>query len=166
MVNINWPTMTFEVCFNVAPFDPAPPAAVWTSLTSRVFAWQHQTPSGRQYELARTEAATIGVLMDNQDGALDASNTASPYRPNVLPYRQFRIKAAWTAQNLLTGDLATFEGGIGTWTADTNATVGQSTGQFHSGAASLRLTAVAAGDMAAAHVATGASGIAVTPGQQ
>src|SRR6266545_330464 len=68
--NPNWPAMTFEVCFNVDPFDPAPPAAVWTNLTARVFAWQHQTPSGRQYELARTEAATIWVLLDNQDGAL------------------------------------------------------------------------------------------------
>ncbi len=89
--------MTFEVCFNVDPFDPAPSAAVWTNLTSRVMAWQHQTPSGRQYELARTEAATIGVLLDNQDGALDASNSASTFWPNVLPYRQFRIKATWSA---------------------------------------------------------------------
>src|SRR6266511_3680815 len=97
MSNPNWPAMTFEVCFNVDPFDPSPPAAVWTNLTTRVFAWQHQTPSGRQYELARTEAATIGVLLDNQDGALDPSNTASPYWPNVLPYRQFRIKATWSA---------------------------------------------------------------------
>src|SRR6266542_4217324 len=56
MSNPNWPAMTFEVCFNVDPFDPAPPAAVWTNLTARVFAWQHQTPSGRQYELARIEA--------------------------------------------------------------------------------------------------------------
>ncbi len=166
MVNANWPAMTFEVCFNVDPFDPAPPAAVWTNLTSRVMAWAHQTPSGRQYELARTEAAAIGVLLDNQDGALDASNTASPFWPNVLPYRQWRQRAAWTAQNLLTGDLATFEGGIGTWTADTNATVGQSTGQFHSGAASLRLTAVAAGDMAAAHASGGLNGIVVSAGQQ
>ncbi len=97
MVNTNWPTMTFEVCFNVDPFDPSPPAAVWTNLTSRVFAWSHQTPSGRQYELARTEAAAIGVLLDNQDGALDPSNAASAYWPNVLPYRQFRIKATWSA---------------------------------------------------------------------
>jgi Concanavalin A-like lectin/glucanases superfamily len=97
MVNANWPAMTFEVCFNVDPFDPSPPAAVWTNLTSRVVAWQHQTPSGRQYELARTEAATIGVLLDNQDGALDASNAASTYWPNVLPYRQFRIKGTWSA---------------------------------------------------------------------
>src|SRR6266545_2474016 len=97
MSNPNWPAMTFEVCFNVDPFDPAPPAAVWTNLTARVFAWQHQTPSGRQYELARTEAATIWVLLDNQDGALDPSNAASAYWPNVLPYRQFRIKATWSA---------------------------------------------------------------------
>lgn len=97
MVNANWPTMTFEVCFNVDPFDPSPPAAVWTNLTSRVVAWSHQTPSGRQYELARTEAAAIRVLLDNQDGALDAGNTASTFWPNVLPYRQFRIKATWSA---------------------------------------------------------------------
>jgi len=97
MVNVNWPTVIFEVCFNVDPFDPSPPAAVWTNLTSRVVAWSHQSPSGRQYELARTEAMALGVQVDNQDGALDPSNTGSTYWPNVVPFRQWRIKATWSA---------------------------------------------------------------------
>jgi len=97
VVNANWPTVTVEVCFNVDPADPAPPAAVWTAITPYVVAWAHQAPSGRQHELGRTEAATVAVLLNDQDGRFDPSNTASPYWPNVLPYRQLRIRATWSA---------------------------------------------------------------------
>ena len=166
MVNANWPTMTFEACFNVDPFDPAPPAAVWTNLTSRVVAWQHQTPSGRQYELARTEAAAIGVLLDNQDGALDPSNASSPYWPNVLPYRQWRQRAGWTANNLLVGNSSTFDGGLGTWgPGGGTSTLLQSTAQAHGGPGSMRMTSVGGGTMyALSDGGVPANRFAATPG--
>lgn len=51
--------------------------------------------------------------------------------------------------NLLSADDAGFESTVGTWTAGSNTVVSRTTAQFHSGAASLRLTSSAAGAMAA-----------------
>lgn len=55
------------------------------------------------------------------------------------------------ASNFLTGDTSTFEGSIGTWAANTNCAVSQTTAQAHSGTHSLLLNSSAAGSMNAVH---------------
>jgi len=57
------------------------------------------------------------------------------------------------ASSFLTGDNSTFEASAGAWTQAGNCAIARSTAQAHTGTASLALTASAAGNMQAAHVA-------------
>lgn len=94
----------YEMAFNAPPSQAIPPA-YWTDITARaVFQWG--TTRGRQYELDTVPAGQWNPTLDNRDGALDPSNTASPYSPNVVPYRGCRIRAL-PGVNMLTVDQAT-----------------------------------------------------------
>ena len=74
------PTYVLEVEFT---------AGVWTDLSDRLRAGQ--TQAGRQAELDRVESGTASFTLKNRDRALDPTNVASPYYPNVLPMRRIRF---------------------------------------------------------------------------
>jgi hypothetical protein len=65
----------------------------FTSVQARLMAVQ--TARGRQDELSGIAAGTTQVSLDDDDGALDPDNAASPYYPNVKPMRQVRVTATW-----------------------------------------------------------------------
>lgn len=92
-----------EANLNTGPASALPP--LWTDITRRALGPQNVV-HGKQYELDRNEAGTYQPVLDNRDGALDPSNAASPYAPNVLPYRGVRERRRFNA-NLLTLDQAT-----------------------------------------------------------
>ena len=97
------PSIYYEFAFNADPNQAAVPPW-WSDLSSRVqFGWT--LTRGRQYELDTDEAGQWQVELANTDGALDPGNTASPYAPNVLPYRPCRIRVV-LGNNLLTPDAA------------------------------------------------------------
>jgi len=88
------------------------------------------------------------------------------------PPASVTIDGMTVATSFLTGDVSTYEGGIGTTLAAGNCSVARSTAQFHGGAASLAVTATAAATMQYRHcnpatfdasgIMTG--GLAVLPG--
>lgn len=93
----------YEANWNTPPGSTLPP--LWTDITRRALGQQSVT-HGKQYELDVNEAGTYQPVLDNRDGALDPSNPASPYAPNVVPYRGIRERRRFNA-NLLTTDQAT-----------------------------------------------------------
>ena len=109
--NPNWPTLFAEAAFAVNPYYSTG-TVVYTDLTSRlVKSWSIRR--GKQFELDQMQPAEFHGQMVNKDGFLDPSNTASPYYPDVLPYRGYRMRVQYPASvNLLSGDQAT--GGEGT----------------------------------------------------
>lgn len=65
------------------------------------------TSRGRQYELDTVQTGEYHPTWDNRDGALTPGNTASPYYPNVLPYRPVRKRMQYPATaNMLTPNQA------------------------------------------------------------
>lgn len=95
----DWPRVEAYCAFGTNP--AATP--VWVDISSRVRGmWIRR---GRQTELSRYEAGTAGVILDNRDRALDPSNTASEWWPNIRPMRRFRLAARWgfTSYPLFTG---------------------------------------------------------------
>lgn len=96
--------IAYEIAFNAAPNQTSLPP-YWTDVSARTqFPWA--TNRGRQYELDTVPAGTWNVPLDNRDGALDPTNTASPFAPNVVPFRPCRIRAL-PGVNRLTADQAT-----------------------------------------------------------
>lgn len=97
------PSIFYEFAFNADPNQNLVPP-YWSDLSSRVqYGWS--LTRGRQYELDTNEAGVWRVELANTDGALDPGNTASPYAPNILPYRPARIRVV-LGNNLLTPDTA------------------------------------------------------------
>lgn len=97
------PSIFYEFAFNADPNQNTLPP-YWTDLSARVQSgWK--LVRGRQYELDANETGVWSVELANNDGALDPGNTASPYSPNVLPYRQCRIRVV-VGNNLLGPDQA------------------------------------------------------------
>lgn len=92
-----FPTVTFEAAFGVNPTSE-PETADWVDLSDRLgdpegIEWGY----GRQHELDRIEAGTGSVTLDNTDRALDPTNTASTYSPDVKPMVRVRVKATHLA---------------------------------------------------------------------
>jgi hypothetical protein len=102
-----WPQMTHELGFGVDPNDPESVPS-WTNVTDRVLSFNCRR--GRDYELTRTEAGEADVRMRNDDGALDPTNTAGDYSPNVRVFTPYRIRAVW---NGLTHSI--FQGYVERW---------------------------------------------------
>lgn len=99
------PGLFYEVAFNTGgALNATPPQ--WTDLTARTKPSTQQINRGRQYELDTNQAGTWRTGLENKDGALDPTNTASPYAPGVIPFRQCRIRSM-TGVNALTVDQAT-----------------------------------------------------------
>lgn len=97
------PQVFYEFAFNADPGQSVLPP-YWQDLSSRVL-WPWDTMRGRQYELDTNETGEWHPRLDNRDGALDPGNTASPFYPNVLLYRQGRIRVV-LGNNLLLPDQA------------------------------------------------------------
>lgn len=97
------PQVTYEFAFNADPQQSTLPA-YWNDLSGRVlFGWT--TSRGKQYEQDANETGTWAVELDDRDGALDPANASSPFSPNVIPYRQGRIRIV-LGNNLLAPDQA------------------------------------------------------------
>lgn len=87
-----FPTVTVEAAFGDAPFATTP---TYTDLST--YARVATIKRGRPTNLARVEAATGAVELDNRDLRFDPLNTGSPYSPNVKPLVRFRISAVYNA---------------------------------------------------------------------
>lgn len=100
-----WPAqLSWQLAFNACPGQASPPP-FWTDISTRtIYASNFQR--GRQYELDINPVGQGNVPLDNRDGQLDPSNTASAFWPNVIPYRSGRIRAMVGA-NVLSADQAT-----------------------------------------------------------
>lgn len=105
--NPNWPTLFAEAEFGANPCYTTPASLVYTDLTPRlVNSWS--THRGRQFELDQLQPGEFTGLWRNRDGALDPTNSASPYAPGVVPFRGYRMRAQYPSSiNLLNGDVAT-----------------------------------------------------------
>jgi len=98
------PPTFYQIAFNADPNQATIPP-YWTDQSWRVqFPWS--SSRGRQYELDAVETGEWRPTIANPDGALDPSNTASPYYPNVIPFRQARVICK-PGPNQLTPDQAT-----------------------------------------------------------
>ena len=75
-----WPQIVTQALFGQGPNDPSP-ALVWTDMSARTKS--ASITRGAPYELAQATAGSGQLLLDNADGAVDPSNTSSPYWPNV-----------------------------------------------------------------------------------
>lgn len=67
------------------------PRELFYDLSGRVY--NIQTSRGRNYELGRAESGVANLRIDNSDGLLTPSNTASPLYGNIKPYRPLYINA-------------------------------------------------------------------------
>lgn len=109
--NPNWPTLFAEASFAVNPFYSTG-QVVYTDLTPRLYK-QWSVRRGKQYELDQVQPAEFRGQWVNTDGFVDPSNTSSPFYPDVVPYRGYRMRAQYPPSvNVLTRDQAT--GGEGT----------------------------------------------------
>ncbi|HYT30236.1 MAG TPA: hypothetical protein VEN82_05625, partial [Actinomycetota bacterium] len=84
------PTFAVQVAFADAPLT-TPAGGDWIDISAYVrgIGWTR----GRNHELARTQAGTVSVRLDNTDRRFDPSNAASPYTPNLVPMRRVRVRA-------------------------------------------------------------------------
>lgn len=104
--NPNWPLVDEAISWQTGPSSSWPPK-FWVSTAQRVRDSVSIT-RGRQYELDQVQTGEYHCTWDNRDGALDPTNTSSPFYPNVVPYRAFRRRHQWPpTQNILTVDQAT-----------------------------------------------------------
>lgn len=83
---MTFPTLSCEIAFG-----PPTAGSVWTDVTERLVAFSIRR--GRNSELDEFQAGTGSVVLLNSDRALDPANAASPYYPNVKPYRRLRLRA-------------------------------------------------------------------------
>ncbi|MBG6140221.1 hypothetical protein [Longispora fulva] len=87
------PALSYEIAWNSDPNNPAS-VPIWTPVTNRV-AERWGTNRGIQYEQNQAKVGELRLPLRNDDGALDPSNTLSPYAPGVVPYRRVRVRATW-----------------------------------------------------------------------
>lgn len=79
----NYPTIVVQVEFV---------SGTWTTLP---YIPQASGGRGRSYELATLQAGTMRITVDCSDGALDPTNTTSPYYPNVKLNKRARVTVTW-----------------------------------------------------------------------
>ena len=100
------PTYTLEVAFSTA--NPLTDPGSWTDVTA--FMRSFTTNRGRPHELDRTQAGTLDVELRNTDRRFDPTYSGGPYFGNVLPMKQVRLRATFSA---VTYDL--FRGYVEDW---------------------------------------------------
>jgi len=101
------PAVVVEIAFTTAP--GATPT--WTDVSAYVRGGSIHR--GRQNELARYEAGTCTLRLDNRTRRFDPTYTSSPYYPNVRPMKKIRVSAAWS-----TTTYPLFVGFIESWPQD------------------------------------------------
>jgi hypothetical protein len=99
--NPNWPLLWCKVAFNINPNDPAAGTPTWTDLTDRLL--DFTVSRGRQYELDQVQAGEFTATLRDSDEQLNPANTASPFYPNVVPYRRLALAAMWPPGNTAAG---------------------------------------------------------------
>jgi hypothetical protein len=101
----NLPEYAVEIAFASLPTDAT---QVWTDVSRFVRALSIRR--GRQDELARVEAGTLDLLLDNRDARFNPENTSSPYYGNLVPKRQVRVlaRSGATTATLFTGFVGGF----------------------------------------------------------
>lgn len=67
--------------------------AGFVDLSTRLMGFQ--TRRGREDDLTAVTPGTTQLDLDDDDGALDPENTASPYAPNVRLMKRLRVVAEW-----------------------------------------------------------------------
>jgi hypothetical protein len=87
------PDVMLSVAFNADPNDPTA-VRLWTDLSTGFLAAEEVT-RGRQYELAQSQTAQPVVSIRDVDEYLNPANPASPYSPDVQPYREIMLQAMW-----------------------------------------------------------------------
>ncbi len=105
---MTWPTLTLEVAFAA---DATASSPTFSNVSSRLL--DFGVSRGRQMELDQTETGQLTAVLDNQDRALEPTNTAGAYYPNVVPVRQARMTA-----NVLSVDYPILRGDIPDWPQD------------------------------------------------
>ncbi len=98
-------SFSVEVAFVDGPFSTG---ATWVNVTTDVR--QVKTVRGRNNHLDQFRPGTLLLLLDNQSGNYDPTDTGSAYTPNVKPMKQVRIRAGHSGT---TYDL--FRGNIESW---------------------------------------------------
>ncbi len=94
MPTASWRPDFFIGCaFNANPNDPNA-TRVWSELTS-LFRKASSHRRGRQYELDQNQGAQPSMVFLDPNEYLNPANTASPYSPNVLPYREILWQGMW-----------------------------------------------------------------------
>lgn len=86
------PTLKVEIDFVSAPLSAT---NTWTDVST--YARTVSLRRGRDHELNRSQAGTATITLSNRDRRFDPLNASSPYAPNVIPMRQIRISAVWSA---------------------------------------------------------------------
>jgi hypothetical protein len=83
--------LEIEVAFNNDIDETLYAQSGWTSILPYVASFSGDL-RGRAYELDRSEAGSLSVTLDNQDGRFLPGSIQSPYFPNVKSDRRFRIR--------------------------------------------------------------------------
>ena len=106
-----YPAGLFHEASLASPPNSTAVPPLWIDFTPRA-RFAAGTQRGRQYETDSNPAGSLTTSWWNRDGALDPLNAASPYWPNIVPYRGTRIRGMPGA-NQLTGNQATACEGTG-----------------------------------------------------
>lgn len=100
------PEVQLDVAFATNPTDAV---QTWTNVSSDATGRQLEfsVKSGRQDELKDVEVGVLTCTLRNQDRRFDPSYSLSPYYPNVLPVKQARLRAIYSATtyDLFRGDI-------------------------------------------------------------
>lgn len=98
-------SFSVEVGFVSAPLSSAP---TWVNITTDVR--QVKIIRGRNNHLDQFRPGTLNLVLDNQSGNYDPTDTGSVHTPNVRPMKQVRVRAGFSGT---TFDL--FRGNVESW---------------------------------------------------
>lgn len=104
----NNPTLKVEISFVSDPLATSP---TWVDVSAYV----RKDPGvsirrGRQTELDNFEAGSCVITLSNRDRRFDPSYSAGPYFGNLIPRKQIRVTATWSAV-----DYVMFRGWVTGW---------------------------------------------------
>ena len=89
--NPDWPYVILEAGFG-SGFNTPDSEVTWTDISDRLWSWDETT--GIEFNLGQLQSTDLNIELDNYDGALTSTNTASPYYPDVQPGTPLRLRAA------------------------------------------------------------------------